>query len=143
MAGCCHPLPGESIIGIVGMGSRGIAIHRQGCPNVEKIPGDRLIPVCWNQTEAAAKRPATYPVQVRMRVIDRVGVLKDILSHLSDLQINVNNANVRTFPGQTADIDLGIDVRDHAHLEQTFTQIRKMTDVLSLQRVSELDEGRS
>ncbi len=139
MAGCCNPLPGESIIGVVGMGSRGIAIHRQGCPNVDKIPGDRLIPVGWNVTEIQGKRSITYPVQVRIQVIDRVGVLKDILSHLSDLQINVHKAQVKTFPGQTADIDLGLDVRDHAHLEQTFTQLRKMTDVLSLQRISDAD----
>ncbi|RZM78606.1 RelA/SpoT family protein [Leptolyngbya iicbica] len=137
MAGCCNPLPGESIIGAVSMGSRGIAIHRQNCPNVERIPGDRLIPTSWNLEEATAKRTSTYPVQVRIQVIDRVGVLKDILSHLSDLDINVHKAQVKTFPGQTAEIELGLDVRDHNHLEQTFTQVRKMTDVLSLHRVSE------
>lgn len=139
MAGCCHPLPGESIIGSVSMGSRGIAIHRQRCPNVARIPGDRLIPVSWNSGEVASRRSSTYPVQVRIDVIDRVGVLKDILSHLSDLDINVHKAEVKTFPGQTAEIHLGLDVRDHAHLERTFNQIRKMTDVLSLHRVSELD----
>lgn len=137
MAGCCHPLPGEPIIGAVTMGSRGISIHRHGCPNVERVSGERLVPVSWNASEASGKRTSTYPVQVRIEVIDRVGVLKDILSHLSDLQINVHKAFVRTFPGQTAEIDLGLDVRDHAHLEQTFNQIRKMTDVLSLHRMSE------
>ncbi|HEY9881562.1 MAG TPA: bifunctional (p)ppGpp synthetase/guanosine-3',5'-bis(diphosphate) 3'-pyrophosphohydrolase [Leptolyngbyaceae cyanobacterium] len=138
IAGCCNPLPGEPIIGIVSLGSRGIAIHRQGCPNVEEIPGDRLIPLSWNPLELNGNRQ-TYPVQVRIEVIDRVGVLKDILSHLSDLQINVHKAQVKTFPGQTAEIDLGLDVRDHAHLEQTFNQIRKMTDVLKLRRISQVD----
>ncbi|HEY9736493.1 MAG TPA: ACT domain-containing protein, partial [Trichocoleus sp.] len=138
IAGCCNPLPGESIIGVVGLGSRGITIHRQGCSNLEEIPGDRLIPVSWNPLEMNGSRQ-TYPVQVKIEVIDRVGVLKDILSHLSDLQINVHKAQVKTFPGQTAEIDLGLDVRDHAHLEQTFNQIRKMTDVLKLRRVSQID----
>ncbi|ASC71326.1 putative guanosine-3',5'-bis(diphosphate) 3'-pyrophosphohydrolase [Halomicronema hongdechloris C2206] len=139
IAGCCNPLPGEPIIGVVSLGSRGIAIHRQGCPNVESIPGDRLIPVSWNQAESNGNNRQTYPVQVKIEVIDRVGVLKDILSHLSDLQINVYKAQVKTFPGQTAEIDLGLDVRDHAHLDRTFNQIRKMTDVLRLRRVSEAD----
>lgn len=138
IAGCCNPLPGEPIIGIVSLGSRGIAIHRQGCPNVSDIPGDRLIPVNWNPLELDGSRH-TYPIHVRIEVIDRVGVLKDILSHLSDLQINVHKAQVNTFPGQTAEIDLGLDVRDHAHLEQTFHQIRKMTDVLKIRRMSEID----
>jgi GTP pyrophosphokinase len=136
IAGCCNPLPGEPIIGSVSLGSRGIAIHRQGCPNVTDIPGDRLIPVSWNSGELNGSRH-TYPVEVKIEVIDRVGVLKDILSHLSDLQINVHKAQVKTFPGQTAEIDLGLDVRDHAHLDQTFSQIRKMTDVLKIRRMSQ------
>jgi guanosine-3',5'-bis(diphosphate) 3'-pyrophosphohydrolase len=135
IAGCCNPLPGEPILGSVSLGSRGIAIHKQGCPNVEEIPGDRLIPVSWNPLDLNGSRQ-TYPVDVKIEVIDRVGVLKDILSHLSDLQINVHKAQVKTFPGQTAEIELGLDVRDHAHLDQTFHQLRKMTDVLKIQRVS-------
>jgi GTP pyrophosphokinase len=136
IAGCCNPLPGEPIIGSVSLGSRGIAIHRQGCPNLADIPGDRIIPVSWNCSENNSSRQ-TYPVEVRIEVIDRVGVLKDILSHLSDLQINVHKAQVKTFPGQTAEIDLGLDVRDHAHLDQTFGQIRKMSDVLKIRRVTQ------
>lgn len=139
IARCCNPLPGESIIGVVSLGARGIVIHRQGCPNVDSVPGDRLVPVSWNPLEFGNGRAQTYPVQVRIETIDRVGVLKDILSHLSDLQINVHKAQVKTFPGQTAEIDLGLDVRDHAHLEQTFNQLRKMTDVLRLRRISQAD----
>ena len=136
IAGCCSPLPGEPIMGSVSLGSRGIAIHRQGCPNLADIPGDRIIPVSWNCGDHNGSRQ-TYPVEVCIEVIDRVGVLKDILSHLSDLQINVHKAQVKTFPGQTAAIDLGLDVKDHAHLDQTFVQIRKMTDVLKIRRVSQ------
>jgi GTP pyrophosphokinase len=136
IAGCCNPLPGEPILASVSLGSRGIAIHRQGCPNLETVPGDRLIPVSWNTGDPANPRQ-TYPVEIKIEVIDRVGVLKDILSHLSDLQINVHKAQVKTFPGQTAEIDLGLDVRDHLHLEQTFSQLRKMTDVLNLRRLSQ------
>ncbi len=136
IAGCCNPLPGEPIIGIVSLGSRGIAVHRQGCPNVDSIPGDRLLPVSWKSPEGTPGKPNTYPVLVKLEVIDRVGVLKDILGHLSDLKINVHKAGVKTFPGQIAEIDLGLDVKDHAQLDHTFSQFRKMTDVLKVQRVS-------
>ena len=140
IAGCCHPIPGESILGVVSTGGRGIAVHKQGCPNVDKIPGERLIPLRWNQPDAASKgQPDTYPVQLRIEVIDRVGVLKDILTRLSDLKINVHKAGVKTYPDQIAEIDLGIDIRDHAHLNQTFTQIRKLSDVLNLKRITSVD----
>lgn len=139
MAGCCRPLPGESIIGVVSMGARGISIHRQGCPNLASIPGERLIPVRWNACEANTGRPQTYPVVVKLEVIDRVGVLKDILSHLSDLKINVHKATVTTFPDQIAEIDLGIDVTDHSHFERTVQKLRKMTDLLKIKRISQMD----
>ncbi|MEL6814512.1 MAG: bifunctional (p)ppGpp synthetase/guanosine-3',5'-bis(diphosphate) 3'-pyrophosphohydrolase [Cyanobacteria bacterium J06598_3] len=135
IAGCCHPIPGESILGVVSTGGRGIAVHKQSCPNVENIPGERLIPLKWNAPDATNGN-STYPVQIRVEVIDRVGVLKDILTRLSDLKINVHNAGVKTHPDQIAEIDLGIDIRDHAHLNQTFAQIRKMSDVLNLRRIT-------
>jgi GTP diphosphokinase / guanosine-3',5'-bis(diphosphate) 3'-diphosphatase len=138
MAKCCHPLPGEPIIGAVSRG-RGIIIHRQGCPNLEQVEGDRLIPVSWNPAADSA-RPQTYPVEMQIEVIDRVGVLKDILSRLTDQNVNVRNAQVRTFPDQTAIIDLGLDICDHSQLERVFVQIRKLSDVLNLKRVSQLDE---
>jgi len=140
MAGCCTPVPGEPIIGVVTRASRGISIHRQGCPNVEQVPGDRLVPVNWNPTEQDSGRPKTYPVDIQIEVIDRVGVLKDILSRLTDNTINVRNAQVKTFPDQTAIIDLGIDIRDHEQLERTFSQIRKLSDVLNLRRLNQLED---
>ncbi|MBF2073722.1 MAG: bifunctional (p)ppGpp synthetase/guanosine-3',5'-bis(diphosphate) 3'-pyrophosphohydrolase [Synechococcales cyanobacterium C42_A2020_086] len=140
LAGCCNPVPGEPIIGVVTLGSsRGISIHRQGCSNTEAVPGDRLIPVSWNAPDTRS-RPQTYPVQIQIEVIDRVGVLKDILSRLSDYNINVRSAQVKTIPGQTAVINLGIDIIDHEQLERIFTQIRKMSDVLQLRRVSQVED---
>ncbi|MGJ3251835.1 MAG: RelA/SpoT family protein [Elainellaceae cyanobacterium] len=137
IAGCCHPVPGESIIGVVTMGSRGISIHRQGCKNVDNIPGDRLIPVSWNPTEQTLRRSQTYPVQVQAEVIDRVGVLKDVLSRLSDHKINVRSAQVKTAPGRPAFINLEIEIRDSYQLERIMAQIRKMSDVLNLRRVGQ------
>ena len=79
-------------------------------------------------------------MDIQIDVIDRVGVLKDILSRLTDNNINVRNAQVKTFPDQTATINLGIDIRDHAQLERTFSQVKKLSDVLNIRRLSQVDE---
>jgi GTP pyrophosphokinase len=141
IAGCCNPLPGESIIGVVTRNSRGISIHRQGCHNVENIPGERLIPVSWNQNNNNNGRPQTYPAHIIIETIDRVGVLKDILARLSDQNINVRNAGVKTNFGKPALISLSIDIRDHEQLESCMTQIKKMSDILNIKRVSEMDSN--
>ena len=140
LAGCCNPIPGEAIIGVVTR-TRGISIHRQGCLNVETVPGERVIPVSWNPTDVAHGRPQTYPVNIQIEVIDRVGVFKDILSRLSDQNINVRNAQVRTQEGRPAIIDMCIDICDHQQLERSFCQIKKMSDILNLRRVSQVEEA--
>ena len=138
LAGCCNPIPGEAIIGAVTR-LRGISIHRQGCVNVENVPGERIVPVSWNPTDNDRLRPQTYPVNIQLEVIDRVGVFKDILSRLSDQNINVRNAQVKTQEGKPAIIDLCIDIRDHKQLESSLCQIKKMSDILNIRRLSQVE----
>jgi GTP diphosphokinase / guanosine-3',5'-bis(diphosphate) 3'-diphosphatase len=140
IAGCCHPVPGEPIIGVVTLSSRGISIHRQGCSNVDVIPGDRLIPVRWNTASQIKGRRPTYPVEIQIEVLDRVGVLKDILTRLTDSKVNVHNAQVKTFPGRPALIQLGLDIEHYDQLELIFAQVRRMSDVLNLRRLSETQD---
>jgi GTP diphosphokinase / guanosine-3',5'-bis(diphosphate) 3'-diphosphatase len=136
LAGCCTPIPGEQIIGVVTRG-RGITIHRQGCGNLDSVDCDRLIPVRWNGAIEQNSRPQTYSINVQIEALDRVGVLKDILSRLSDQCINVRHASVKTATNQPALIDLGIEIRDKTQLEHVFIQIKKMSDILNIRRVGQ------
>ena len=138
IAGCCNPLPGEAISGVVTRNARGIAIHRQGCPNIEKVSGDRLIPVSWNSTDNNT-RPHTYPVDIQIETIDRVGMLRDILARLSDENINVLNATVKTNFGKPALISLSLEVEDCRQLQCSLKKIRNMSDILNVRRLSQLD----
>jgi GTP diphosphokinase / guanosine-3',5'-bis(diphosphate) 3'-diphosphatase len=135
LAGCCKPLPGESIIGVVTRNSRGISIHRQGCQNLNGVPGERLIPVSWNPIDAEG-RPVTYPVDIEIEAIDRVGVLKDILTRLSEQNINIRNAGVKTGKNKPALISLSIDIRDRQQYECTLNKVKSMSDILHVRRVS-------
>ncbi|MDY6900948.1 MAG: bifunctional (p)ppGpp synthetase/guanosine-3',5'-bis(diphosphate) 3'-pyrophosphohydrolase [Cyanobacteriota bacterium] len=139
VAGCCSPIPGEPIIGIVTRG-RGISIHRQGCQNLKNTSCERLVPVSWNNSEESKRRPQSYSVNVQIEALDRVGVFKDILSRLSDQRINVSHANVKTAVNQPALIDLGIEVSDRKQLEQVFNQIRKMSDILNIRRQGQIED---
>ncbi|MEO1340702.1 MAG: bifunctional (p)ppGpp synthetase/guanosine-3',5'-bis(diphosphate) 3'-pyrophosphohydrolase [Cyanobacteria bacterium J06635_13] len=139
IAGCCKPLPGESIIGAVTLSSRGISIHAQGCENVDKVPGERIIPVSWNN-QAEEGKPFTYPVDIQIEAMDRVGVFKDILARLSDRGINVRNAGVKTDRHKPALISLSLDIRDRQQLEYVFQRIRSMSDILNIRRIMNAGE---
>jgi GTP pyrophosphokinase len=134
IAGCCTPLPGECIIGAVTLSSRGISIHGQGCENIDKIPGERIIPVSWNEQTEDGKN-FTYPVDIQIEAMDRVGVFKDILARLSDRGINVRNAGVKTGRNKPALISLSLDIRDRQQLEYVFQRIKSMSDILNIRRV--------
>ncbi|MEY4297664.1 MAG: hypothetical protein RLZZ423_843, partial [Cyanobacteriota bacterium] len=133
LGGCCSPLPGEAIVGTVALGNHGITIHRQDCGNLANVPVERRLPVRWNPLAAEEQR-RRYPVQLRIQVLDRVGVLKDILTRLSDHRINVSDARVRTNPGKPARIDLRVELQSASQLRSTMDQIRSMADVLDIAR---------
>ena len=135
-AGCCCPLPGEAIVGVVTR-TKGITIHRQDCSNVENLDSDRVIPVDWNPVNGNGKnRTPTYTVDLEIEVIDRVGIFRDILARLSDQRINVSNASVKTGKDKPALITLSIEVKDHQQMQNSFNQIKQMSDVLKLRRLS-------
>ena len=132
LGGCCSPLPGEPIVGTVALGNHGITIHRQDCANVESIPKERRLPVRWNAHDGHSSQ--RFPVQLRIEVIDRVGILKDILMRLSDGAINVSDAQVKTAVGRPARIDLRVELRGSDQLSRTMDQIRSMADVIDIAR---------
>ena len=135
LGGCCSALPGEAIVGTVALGNHGITIHRQDCSNLGSVPAERRLPVQWNpQLSDSDTQRRRYPVQLRIEVLDRVGVLKDILTRLSDHRINVSDARVRTNPGRPARIDLKVELESANQLSNTMDQIRSMADVLDIAR---------
>jgi guanosine-3',5'-bis(diphosphate) 3'-pyrophosphohydrolase len=74
---------------------------------------------------------------LRIEVIDRVGILKDILMRLSDGSINVSDARVRTAYGKPARIDLMVELGSSAQLQRTMAQIRSMADVIDIARTGQ------
>ena len=132
---CCGPLPGEAIVGTVALGNHGITIHRQECPNIEAMPTERRLPVRWNP--AASREGQRFPVHLRIEVIDRVGILKDILMRLSDGSINVSDARVKTAYGKPARIELQVELGSAELLQRTMNQIRSMADVLDIARTGQ------
>ena len=86
----------------------------------------------WNP--ANARNGQRFPVPLRIEVIDRVGILKDILMRLSDGAINVSDARVKTAQGRPARIDLRVELSGSDQLTHTMNQIRSMADVIDIAR---------
>jgi GTP diphosphokinase / guanosine-3',5'-bis(diphosphate) 3'-diphosphatase len=138
LAGCCNPIPNEPIIGVVTR-LNGISVHRQGCPNLDSIDGDRVIPVSWNTTKQTGSQ-RSYVVLLQVEVVDRVGVLKDVLSRLSDNKVNVRQAKViADNKSKPVMLDLCVEVVDKSQLERCISQIKQMHDVLNVRRLVQME----
>ncbi len=93
-AKCCAPLPGEEVVGYVTRG-KGVALHSISCPNVQSFrerEPERLVNISW--TEPDSER---YSTDIRIKAVDRVGLLNEITAVLSEARLNIAGAKVRSF----------------------------------------------
>ena len=131
---CCHPLPGDDIIGFITIG-HGVSVHRQDCPNILNIKKEdkqRLIEVKWDEK----RRDLTYSVNIEIKAFDRVGLLKDILTKISDLNTNIREANVKTNVGSFMTAHLIVDVRNTDHLNHIINTVKNLNDVFDVYRIN-------
>ncbi len=132
MAKCCHPLPGDPIVGYITMG-RGVTIHRQDCANalqLQEQEAHRMIEVSWGHDLAE-----TYPVEVLIQAYDRPGLLRDITLLLANEKINVLSLSTRTSKeANLANMVLTIAVTDLTLLGRVLAKIMQLPNVIDAVR---------
>jgi guanosine-3',5'-bis(diphosphate) 3'-pyrophosphohydrolase len=89
-AKCCQPVPGDDAVGLVTKG-RGISIHRAVCSNLSRcdIEAERLLEVDWD-----ASREQAFSVDLLLSCEDRRNLLAELAKAISDLGIDIENADV-------------------------------------------------
>jgi len=131
-AQCCHPLPGEPIIGYITRG-RGITIHRQDCPNLlhrAQNEPERLIQVDWG-----IETP-TYPVTILVKAWNRAGLLRDNTNILASEKVNIRGSTTKSnSKSPFASIILTIEVADTQQLTRIIDLIDRVQNVISVERM--------
>ncbi|NOZ71520.1 MAG: bifunctional (p)ppGpp synthetase/guanosine-3',5'-bis(diphosphate) 3'-pyrophosphohydrolase [Chloroflexi bacterium] len=107
LAQCCHPVPGEPIIGYVTRG-HGVTVHRADCPNViNRDEPERLIHVEWGS------EVPTHPVPLVIEAWNRAGLLRDIAGVVASEGINITSTSTKTTTtSATARIHITLNVKD-------------------------------
>ncbi len=130
IAKCCMPIPGEPVIGVISKG-KGITIHRFNCHNLKQVEPERIMELNWN-----IKGENTYPTHINIEVIDRVGVVKDILTLVADAGINISDFKVKERPtSNTALLRIILNVKGQDELNRIMVTINNMSDVLATERI--------
>jgi GTP pyrophosphokinase len=122
-AQCCHPLPGESIVGFITRG-RGVTVHTVGCPTVLESDPARKIDVSWEEGGQVPR-----PVKIEVTCIDQPGLLAAISAAITSADANIARAQVRTFSGQRAINTFEVMIKTSEHLNQVLQNISKVKGV--------------
>jgi RelA/SpoT family (p)ppGpp synthetase len=127
---CCHPLPGDEIMGYLSTG-RGVVIHRNICGNLQqysKHPG-KWIAVDW---ETNIERD--FSSELRVEMSNRPGSLAEVALQIAEAGSNIEQVSVSEDDDEFAEMLFLILLQDRIHLARVLKRIRKMINVKRVSR---------
>lgn len=131
LAKCCSPLPGDDIVGYITR-TTGVTVHRKDCPNiVHEKERERLVQVEWGRTDQL------YPVWIRVDAWDRVGLVRDITTVVSNEGVNIASMKSLAHGDNSASVFLTIETKGVAQLSRLLSKIERIGGVTNVARGSE------
>jgi GTP diphosphokinase / guanosine-3',5'-bis(diphosphate) 3'-diphosphatase len=127
-AGCCSPVKGDPVIGFITRG-RGLTIHRRNCLKIMELDSERRINVSWDNSSTLLR-----PISIRVVTDDRGGMLADISAVFTRMNINISEANCKTFGDGQAINTFKCSVADLDQLKKVMKMLESIKGVHSVER---------
>ncbi|OQX63430.1 MAG: GTP pyrophosphokinase [Desulfococcus sp. 4484_241] len=129
LAKCCQPVPGDKIAGYITRG-RGVTVHRTNCINMLRVSPERRIDVQW-----AMEPASTYPVRMRIRAYDKLGLLAEITSEISKHGANITSAHTETQADGMVEIRFTLLVKSTEQLDNIISALNSLKTVIGVKRL--------
>lgn len=127
-AKCCEPLPGDELVGYVTRG-RGVAVHQRGCSETLSFDPRRLIAVTWDNKVKTLRR-----VKLRVRTVDKLGLLALLTQSISGSGANIVGANVSGTEDGKAVSTFEINVESSEQLQAVTRALESVSGVIKVER---------
>ncbi|MBT77652.1 MAG: bifunctional (p)ppGpp synthetase/guanosine-3',5'-bis(diphosphate) 3'-pyrophosphohydrolase [Gammaproteobacteria bacterium] len=130
-ARCCHPIPGDAIMGYLSTG-RGIIVHRTVCGNLSEFrkQPDKWVAVNWEETIEHE-----FSAEITTEILNQPGALAEIAARIGDTGSNIEQVSINDRQEKEyADLTFLILVRDRIHLARVIRRIRSMQVVKKISR---------
>ncbi len=135
IAKCCHPIPGDEIVGFNESGK--ITIHKKNCPNAIDIAikhGNKIV-----KTEWASEKMVSYLTHIKIRGIDRIGILLELTGVITaQLNINIRKLFIESHDGIFEGF-VSLYVQDIKGLSQLIKKVQKIKGIETVIRVDGVD----
>jgi len=131
-AKCCHPIPGDSIVGYISSG-RGMIVHRETCNNMTEIRNDpkKYINLRWDPTVGGE-----FTVELRVELEHQRGIIATLANAITSAEANVEKISTSDRDAQFSIVNLTLTVRNRVHLARVMKKVRMMKSVSKVGRMS-------
>jgi GTP pyrophosphokinase len=130
-AKCCHPIPGDKIVGLMSKG-QGVAIHVHDCRAYTRAHHDpeRVLAVEWDHD---MRKP--HDVAIRVLVANERGVLAQVAAAIAEAESNIQNVAVDPQDGgKYATMQFTLQVTHRDHLARILRELRRIPEVSRITR---------
>ena len=137
-ADCCHPLPGERIVGITFRG-QGVVVHTIDCNNLQHYEKqmDRWLDLHWRDGQHAA----THLVRIQITILNGAGVMGRICTLIGDQSANIADMHFVDRKPDYFKLIIDLELRDVSQLHMVLTALEAENDVAEVCRHRDPDLG--
>jgi GTP diphosphokinase / guanosine-3',5'-bis(diphosphate) 3'-diphosphatase len=133
LASCCHPIPGDEIVGYLGRGE-GLTVHSADCGVGRRLyerDSERWLPVEWSEQPVRA-----FEAEVNVLVSNGKGVLARVAAAVSATETDITHIDMGAErAAETTELKLTLAVRDRQHLADALRTLRRAPSVMKVARV--------
>ena len=131
-ARCCHPLPGDRIVGIITTG-KGVTIHTIDCATLESFADsqDRWIDVGW---DAVGEGDTAYTGRLKVTVANQPGSLSSLSTVIARHEGNISNLRIVNRSMDFFDMVIDVEVSDVKHLADITAALRATPAINAVER---------
>ncbi len=131
-AGCCHPLPGDNIVGVVTTG-KGVTVHTSECEVIATYPDpDRILDLAWHDVQERGYR---HVGRLKITFINKPGALAALTTAISKQAADIVNIKITNRTMDFWDLFVDVEVEDVTHLQNLKASIRSIPLILSVERI--------
>jgi guanosine-3',5'-bis(diphosphate) 3'-pyrophosphohydrolase len=130
-AKCCHPIPGDVIVGHISAG-RGVVVHRSNCNNMTEILEDpeKSTPLRW-----AEETRGEFGCELLVELENRKGVIAAVANAISALDVNIEKITMEERDAELSQVRLIVAVADRVALARVIRRLRTVKSVIRVSRV--------
>jgi GTP diphosphokinase / guanosine-3',5'-bis(diphosphate) 3'-diphosphatase len=131
-AKCCHPIPGDSVVGYISAG-RGMMVHRETCNNVAEIRNDpkKYVNLRWDPSVGGE-----FTVELRVELEHQRGTIATLANAISSAEANIEKIGTTDRDAQFSIVSLTLSVRNRVHLAKVMRKVRMLKSVTKVSRAS-------